>query len=108
MTSSDLPERPPADPKARRPATWRPRWTRSALDYQAQVMGDGDQPLDVVTARCGALLQMVVPEYNYPSDQKWPPCELILHADLDAPGQIRAEAARVTQVIRNSSAGLRV
>jgi len=34
MTRPDLPERPPADPNARRPVTWRPRWVLSALDYQ--------------------------------------------------------------------------
>jgi hypothetical protein len=93
MTDPDMPARPPAHPDPRG-AVGAPRWALSPLDYDAHVLADGDQPLGVLKARCGAVLPMVVPVHDHPPGRTCPPCELILRADLDAPGRF---ARRVRQ-----------
>lgn len=61
------------------------RWAVSPLDFDAHLLADGDQPLDVVKARCGQLLPMIVDEHEHPPGRVCPYCVLIARADLDAP-----------------------
>jgi hypothetical protein len=92
MTSPDVPERPPAHPNPPRAVAGPPQWVLSPLDYDAHVLPNGDQPMGVLKARCGALLPMVVPVHDHPPGRIYPPCELILRADLDAPGRFARQA----------------
>lgn len=91
MTHPDLPDQLPVQPNPPRRVTGPARWALSPLDYHAHVLTDGDQPLGVVKARCGALLPMVVTEHARPTGRKCPPCEVILRADLDAPGRFTSK-----------------
>jgi hypothetical protein len=93
MTSADLLERRPADPPRRVSGTL--RWVLSPLDYRTHVLAEGDQPVGVVAARCGAVLPVVFPVRDQPSGRPCPPCEVILGVYGDAPGR-DAGASTVT------------
>jgi len=91
MSSPDLSGGRPADSPRRVSG---PQWVLSPLDYRAHVLADGDQPLGVVAARCGAVLPVVFPVRDQPSGRPCPPCEVILGVDLDAPGRFARTPAR--------------
>jgi hypothetical protein len=101
MTHPDLPEPPLVHPNPPRAVIGPARWALSPLDYDAHVLADGDQPLGVVKARCGALLPMVVPVHDQPPGRICPPCELILRADLEAPGRYARPARTATGAMRD-------
>jgi hypothetical protein len=85
MTHPRLPQTRPADPSSLRRVPGPLRWVLSPLDYRTHVLADGDQPVGVVKARCGAVLPVVFPVHDQPSDRPCPPCEVILR--LGAPGR---------------------
>jgi hypothetical protein len=84
MTPAGLPQGRPADPNSLQRAPGPLRWVLSPLDYRTHVLADGDRPVGVAKARCGAVLPMVFPVHDQPSDRPCPPCEVILR--LTAPG----------------------
>jgi hypothetical protein len=54
MTHTGLSQGRPPDPSSLRRAPGPLRWMLSPLDYRTHVLADGDQPMGVVKARCGA------------------------------------------------------
>jgi hypothetical protein len=82
MTHAGLPQGRPADPSSLQRAPGPLRWALSPLDYRTHVLADGDQAVGVVKARCGAVLPVVFPVRDQPSDRPCPPCEVILHVDV--------------------------
>jgi hypothetical protein len=94
MTHPLLSERRPDDPRPTRGVSGSLRWVLSPLDYRTHVLIDGDQPVGVVKARCGAVLPVVFPVRDQPSDRSCPSCEVILRVDSDAPRRFARTPAR--------------
>lgn len=74
----DLPQGLQVQQNPPRPVAGPPRWALSPVDCQAHVLVDGDQPLGVVKAQCGALLPTAVAVHDHPRGRRCPPCVLIL------------------------------
>jgi hypothetical protein len=94
MTSPHPPERRPAHPSAPQRVSRPLRWVLSPLDYRAHALGEGNQPVGVVAARCGAVLPVVFPVRDQPSGRPCPSCEVILRLDVVAPGRVARTSAR--------------
>ena len=92
MTHAGLSQGQPADPGSLRRMSGSLRWVLSPLDYRTHVLADGDQPVGVVKARCGAALPVVFPVHDQPSDRPCPPCEVILRAAV--PGRFARKPPR--------------
>jgi hypothetical protein len=90
----DLPEGRPVHPSAPRGVAGPLRWVLSPLDYLAHVLVEGDQPVGVVAARCGAVLPVVFPIRDQPSGRPCPSCEVILRLNVVAPGRVARTSAR--------------
>jgi len=88
VSSPDLREGGSAGPSAPRRVSGHLRWVLSPLDYHAHVLAEGDQPVGVVAARCGAVLPVVFPVRHQPSSRPCPPCEVILGVYGGAPGRV--------------------
>lgn len=94
MTYPHLPEGRPGDPRPPRGVSGSLRWVLSPLDYRTHVLVDGDQPVGVVKARCGAVLPVVFAVRDQPSDRSCLPCEVILRVYSDAPRRFARTPAR--------------
>jgi hypothetical protein len=94
VSSLDLPERRPPDPRVPRGVSGPLRWVLSPLDYRAHVLGKGDQPVGVVAVRCGAVLPVVFPVRDQPPGRPCPSCEVILRLDVVALGRVTRTPAR--------------
>lgn len=92
MTPAGLPQGRLADRSSLQRAPGPLRWVLSPLDYRTHVLADGDQPAGVVKARCGAVLPVVFPVHDQPSDRPCPPCEVILR--LAVPGRFARKPPR--------------
>ena len=92
MTHAGLSQGRPADPSSLQRMPGPLRWVLSPLDYRTHVLADGDQPVGVVKARCGAALPVVFPVHDQPSDRPCPPCEVILR--LAVPGRFLRKQPR--------------
>jgi hypothetical protein len=92
MTHPRLPQTRPADPSSLRRVPGPLRWVLSPLDYRTHVLADGDQPMGVVKARCGAALPVVFPVHDQPTGRPCPPCEVILR--VAAPGRFARKPPR--------------
>lgn len=94
MTHPGLSQGRPADPSSLRRVPGPLRWVLSPLDYRTHVLADGDQPVGVVRARCGAVLPVVFPVRNQPSGRPCPPCEVTLRVGMGAAGRFVRTPAR--------------
>jgi hypothetical protein len=93
VSGPDLPEERTPNPNVLRRVSGPLQWVLSPLDYHAHVLAAGDQAVGVVKARCGAVLPVVFPVRDQPSGRPCPPCEVILHVAVDAPGRfVRTKA----------------
>jgi hypothetical protein len=92
MSGPGLPEVRRAGPSLLRRVSGPLRWVLSPLDYRAHVLVEGDQPVGVVAARCGAVLPVVFPVHDQPSGRPCPPCEVTLH--MAAPGRFARKPPR--------------
>jgi hypothetical protein len=57
----------------------------SPLDYRTHVLAEGVQPVGVVVARCGAVVPVVFPVRDQPSQRPCPPCEVALGVYVGPP-----------------------
>lgn len=92
MSNSGLPERRRADVGSPRGVSGPLRWVLSPLDYRTHVLAEGDQPVGVVAARCGAVLPVVFPVHDQPSGRPCAPCEVILR--VGTPGRFARKPLR--------------
>jgi hypothetical protein len=78
MTHPGLSPGLPADRSSLRRVSGPLQWVLSPLDYRTHVLADGDKPVGVIQARCGAVLPVVFPVQDQPSNRPCPPCDVIL------------------------------
>jgi hypothetical protein len=88
MNDPGLPDGRSPDPSSPRGVSGPLRWVLSPLDYRTHVLAEGDQPVGVVVARCGAVLPVVFPGREQPSKRPCPPCEVVLGVYV-GPQQLR-------------------
>lgn len=88
MTGHDAAKGLPRHRNASRRIAVPVRWALSPLDFRAHVLTDGDQPLGVLMALCGAVLPMVVPEHEDPPGGRCPSCDEGRRAEVDSWGTV--------------------